>query len=56
MPVERVASPNTAHQDEVVAEAAACRMTVLDCAPDSVAAHDMAAAANRVHDTLALAA
>jgi hypothetical protein len=42
--------------DEAVAEAAACRMTVLNCAPDSVAAYDMAAVANRVHDTLALAA
>lgn len=46
----------TVHQDEAVAEAAACQMTVLDYAPDSVAAHDMATVANRVHDTLALAA
>lgn len=43
----------TVHQDEAVAEAVACRLTVLDYAPESVAAHDMAAVANRVHDTLA---
>ncbi len=41
------------HQDEAVAEAVACQLTVLDYAPDSVAAHDMAAVANRVHDSLA---
>ncbi|MGH7095512.1 MAG: cellulose synthase operon protein YhjQ/BcsQ, partial [Stellaceae bacterium] len=41
------------HQDEAVAEAVACQLTVLDYAPESVAAHDMAAIANRVHDTLA---
>jgi cellulose synthase operon protein YhjQ len=44
----------TVHQDEAVAEAAACQLTVLDYAPNSVAAHDMAAVANRVHDSLAL--
>jgi len=43
----------TVHQDEAVAEAVACQLTVLDYAPDSVAAHDMAAVANRVHDSLA---
>jgi cellulose synthase operon protein YhjQ len=43
----------TIHQDEAVAEAAACQSTVLDYAPESVAAHDIAAVANRVHDTLA---
>lgn len=46
----------TVHHDEAVAEAVACQMTVLDYAPDSVAAHDMAVVANRVHDSLAPAA
>jgi cellulose synthase operon protein YhjQ len=44
----------TVHQDEAVAEAVACQLTVLDYAPDSIAAHDIAAVANRVHDSLAL--
>lgn len=43
----------TVHHDEAVAEAVACQLTVLDYAPESVAAHDMAAVTNRVHDTLA---
>src|SRR6185312_5851416 len=46
----------TVHHDEAVAEAVACQLTVFDYAPDSVAAHDMAAVANRVHDSLAPAA
>jgi cellulose synthase operon protein YhjQ len=41
------------HQDEGVAEAAACQLTVLDYAPDSVASQDVMAIARRVHDTLA---
>ncbi len=41
------------HQDEAVAEAAACQLTVLDYAPDSVASHDIAAVATRVHGSLA---
>ncbi len=43
----------TVHHDEAVAEAAACQLTVLDYAPESVAAHDIAAVANRVHDMFA---
>lgn len=43
----------TVHHDEAVAEAVACQSTIFDYAPDSVAAHDMAAVANRVHDSLA---
>jgi len=50
------APSGTVHQDEAVAGAAACRMTGLGYAPGSVAWHDMAAAAGRAHDTLALAA
>jgi cellulose synthase operon protein YhjQ len=42
------------HQDEAVAEAAACQLTVLDYAPDSVACHDIMAVAQRVHGSLAL--
>jgi cellulose synthase operon protein YhjQ len=42
----------TVHQDEGVAEAAACQLTVLDYAPDSVASQDMMAIARRVHSTL----
>jgi cellulose synthase operon protein YhjQ len=41
------------HQDEAVAEAAACQLTVLDYAPDSVASRDIMAAAARVHSSLA---
>lgn len=41
------------HQDEAVAEAAACQLTVLDYAPDSVACQDIVAIARRVHATLA---
>jgi cellulose synthase operon protein YhjQ len=41
------------HQDEAVAEAAACQLTVLDYAPDSVASQDVTAIANRVHAALA---
>lgn len=41
------------HQDEAVAEAAACQLTVLDYAPDSVASHDITAVAQRVHGSLA---
>jgi cellulose synthase operon protein YhjQ len=41
------------HQDEAVAEAAACQLTVLDYAPDSVANQDVMAIANRVHGALA---
>jgi cellulose synthase operon protein YhjQ len=41
------------HQDEAVAEAAACQLTVLDYAPDSVASQDVMAIAGRVHSTLA---
>lgn len=41
------------HQDEAVAEAAACQLTVLDYAPDSVASQDMMAVAQRVHAGLA---
>jgi cellulose synthase operon protein YhjQ len=41
------------HQDEGVAEAAACQLTVLDYAPDSVASQDIMAIARRVHSTLA---
>ena len=41
------------HQDEAVAEAAACQMTVLDYAPDSIAGHDITAVAQRVHGSLA---
>jgi cellulose synthase operon protein YhjQ len=41
------------HQDEAVAEAAACQLTVLDYAPDSIASRDIAAAAARVHGSLA---
>jgi cellulose synthase operon protein YhjQ len=41
------------HQDEAVAEAAACQLTVLDYAPDSVASQDVLAIARRVHGTLA---
>jgi cellulose synthase operon protein YhjQ len=43
----------TVHQDEGVAEAAACQLTVLDYAPDSVASQDVMAIARRVHGTLA---
>jgi cellulose synthase operon protein YhjQ len=42
------------HQDEAVAEAAACQLTVLDYAPDSVASRDVMAVAQRIHDRLAL--
>jgi cellulose synthase operon protein YhjQ len=41
------------HQDEAVAEAAACQMTVLDYAPDSVAIQDVMAIAQRVNAGLA---
>jgi len=41
------------HRDEAVAEAVACQLTVLDYAPDSVAAQDIAAVAQRLHHTLA---
>jgi cellulose synthase operon protein YhjQ len=41
------------HQDEGVAEAAACQLTVLDYAPDSVASQEIRAIARRVHSTLA---
>src|SRR4029077_8530647 len=41
------------HQDEAVAEAAACQLTVLDYAPDSVASQDITAVAARVHGGLA---
>jgi cellulose synthase operon protein YhjQ len=41
------------HQDEGVAEAAACQLTVLDYAPDSVASQDILAIAGRIHGTLA---
>lgn len=41
------------HQDEAVAEAAACQLTVLDYAADSVASHDITAVAQRVHGSLA---
>lgn len=41
------------HQDEAVAEAAACQLTVLDYAPDSVANQDVMAIARRVHASLA---
>jgi cellulose synthase operon protein YhjQ len=43
------------HQDEGIAEAAACQLTVLDYAPESAATHDIAAIAQRVHDSLASA-
>lgn len=43
----------TIHQDEGVAEAAACQLTVLDYAPDSVASQDIVAVAARVNSTLA---
>jgi hypothetical protein len=46
----------TTDQGEAVAGAAACRVTVLNCAPGSVAAHEMAVGADRGHDTLAPAA
>jgi len=41
------------HQDEAVAEAAACQLTVVDYAPDSVASRDIMAVAQRVHGSLA---
>jgi cellulose synthase operon protein YhjQ len=41
------------HQDEAVAEAAACQLTVLDYAPDSIASQDITAVAQRVHAGLA---
>jgi cellulose synthase operon protein YhjQ len=41
------------HQDEGVAEAAACQLTVLDYAPDSVASQDLMALARRIHGSLA---
>jgi len=41
------------HQDEAVAEAAACQLTVLDYAPDSVASQDVTAVAQRLHGRLA---
>jgi cellulose synthase operon protein YhjQ len=41
------------HQDEGVAEAAACQLTVLDYAPDSAASHDITAIAQRIHGSLA---
>ncbi len=41
------------HQDEAVAEAAACQLTVVDYAPDSGASHDIMAVAQRVHGSLA---
>ena len=41
------------HQDEGVAEAAACQLTVLDYAPDSVACQDIMALARRIHGSLA---
>jgi cellulose synthase operon protein YhjQ len=43
------------HQDEGVAEAAACQLTVLDYAPDSVAAQDVMVIARRVQGSLAAA-
>jgi cellulose synthase operon protein YhjQ len=42
----------TIHQDEAVAEAVACQLTVLDYAPESVASHDIAAVARRVDRSL----
>jgi len=36
------------HQDEAVAEALACRLTVLEYAPNSVASHDLMAIARRL--------
>jgi cellulose synthase operon protein YhjQ len=41
------------HRDEGVAEAAACQLTVLDYAPDSVASQDITAIARRIHAALA---
>lgn len=41
------------HQDEGVAEAAACQLTVLDYAPESAAANDITAIAQRIHASLA---
>jgi len=41
------------HQDEGVAEAAACQLTVLDYAPESAAANDITAIAQRIHTALA---
>ena len=41
------------HQDEGVAEAAACQLTVLDYAPESVASQDIMTIARRVHGVLA---
>ncbi|HEX3864797.1 MAG TPA: cellulose biosynthesis protein BcsQ [Stellaceae bacterium] len=41
------------HQDEGVAEAAACQLTVLDYAPESVASRDIMMIAQRVHASLA---
>ena len=40
------------HQDEAVAEAAACQLTVLDYAPDSGANDDITAIAQRIHASL----
>ncbi|HZT88804.1 MAG TPA: cellulose biosynthesis protein BcsQ [Stellaceae bacterium] len=42
----------TVHQDEAVAEAVACRLTVLDYAPESVASHDIADVARRLDRSL----
>ncbi len=41
------------HQDEAVAEAAACQLTVLDYAPDSGASQDILAIARRVNRSVA---
>jgi len=41
------------HQDEGVAEAAACQLTVLDYAAESAAANDITAIAQRIHASLA---
>jgi cellulose synthase operon protein YhjQ len=42
------------HRDETVAEAVACQLTVLDYAPESVASRDIAALAERMHESLTL--
>lgn len=42
----------TVHHDEAVAEAAACQLTVLDYAPDSVASYDISTIAQRLHERL----
>jgi len=42
------------HRDDAVAEAVACQLTVLDYAPDSIASRDIAALAERMHESLTL--